>query len=444
MQGFLHKLFRTGLPEKLPDDPGPILRKGFALLLLFVGGGLGWMALAPIDGAVVSEGMFKVRSERTPVQHGRGGVVAAVHVRDGVAVKAGDPLIEIGDPLRMSSYESLRYQTDAELARNARLRSEQLGDSEIRLPKEFEGRRKEPDVRRVIDQERRVFENRRESQREAIEALRKEITLIERERRQLQDRVHKRKQSGDILDKQIDANSKLAEQGFVSKVQMLELQRLQAAERSAVGELEADDSRAGQRRAEIESRIADIGNRFQENVAQELKSSDERLFQLRQQLAAQQTEVQRDTLRAGLDATVLNLRPLSKGSVITPGQVLMELVPTRDELLIEAAVQPKDIRHIHPGGKVEVLVTGWNRRKSSPIDGVVEYVSADVVALKPDQAAYIARIRIDRSKLPNDPEFLLKPGMPAMVYFRTGARTMLEYLIEPMLDSMHGAFRENY
>lgn len=440
----LHRLFGTALSEQLPDDPRPIIIKAMVLLVLFVGGGTAWMSLAPIDGAVVSQGQFKVRTERTQIQPARNGVISQVTVREGDQVRVGQKLVEISDPIRMAGYDAVRYQVDAEEARNARLRSEQAGNGRVTFPPSLTQRESDPQVAELLQQEERIFRNRRESLTITQQALRQEVALIDREKTQLSNRVNHRQDAQELLKRQTDAQRTLAEQGYVSKMQLMELQRAGAAERSAIGELEADTLKAEQRKAELESRIAETRNRFQDTVAQELRVSEERLFQLRQQLAAQQAEVQRDTLTAGISGTVFNLRNLTRGSVVQPGQVLFELVPARDELIIEAAVPPKDIRHIRPGGSVEVIVPAWNRRKSKPLEGVVEYVSADVVTLANHETVYLAKVRIKDVLPADDPEQLMKPGMPATVYFRTGARTMLEYLFEPMLDSLDSAFRESY
>jgi HlyD family type I secretion membrane fusion protein len=227
----------------------------------------------------------------------------------------------------------------------------------------------------------------------------------------------------------------------VSRQRVLELKRTQVAERASAGELQAERLRADQRIAELDRRIAEQRNRFQENVAQELKSSDDRLYQLEQQVSAQRTEVQRDTITAPMDGTVMNLRSVSVGSALGPLQTVMEIVPTDDSQYIEVPIEPKDIRHVHVGGRADIQVTGWNRRTMPLLTATVDYVSADALKVRDTLTAYVVRLKVEKAASTGLTE-PLKPGMQTMVYVRTPSRTILDYMLEPVIDSMRTAFRE--
>lgn len=441
MKTAFHKLFRIGSPERVPDDPRPILWWGAAIATVFVGGGFAWMALAPLEGAVVSEGVLKVRTDRIAVQHPRGGVVGTVHVRDGALVKAGDALLEITEPGRLAAYEAVRYQHDSENARNARLRAEQVLAARVDFPAELGARRGDARVAQILRQEEAVFRNRRNALDEAEQALRRSAVLIRAERVQLGERAVTQKEAAAIAGEQLSAHQDLEQKGFVSRYKVLDLQRAQAQEKASLGELEADRLRADQRLAELELRVAELRNRFFENVSQELKASDERLFQLSQQLLAQKTEIQRDTITAPVDGVVMNLKALSAGTSVGALQPVMELVPSGDAVFVEAAVAPKDVRHVRPGGRADMQVAGWNRRTMPLLEGSVEYISADAVRVSQDLSAFVVRLKVDRAATAGATE-PLKPGMQTTVYFRTGSRTVLDYLLEPVIDSMRSAFRE--
>lgn len=441
MKNAFHKLFRIGSPERIADDPRPILWWGFGIITVFVGGGFAWMALAPLDGAVVSEGVVKVRTDRIAVQHPKGGVVGTVFVRDGATVKAGDALLEITEPGRLAAYEAVRYQHDSEHARNARLRAEQVLAARVDFPAELAARRGDARVAQILKQEEAVFRNRRFALDEAEQAMRRSAVLIRQERAQLGERAVTQKEAAAIVGEQLSVQQELEQKGFVSRYKVLDLQRAQAQEKASLGELEADRLRADQRLAELELRVAELRNRFFETVSQELKSSDERLFQLSQQLLAQKTEIQRDTISAPVDGVVMNLKSLSAGTAVGPLQPVMELVPSGDAMFVEAAVAPKDVRHVRPGGRVEVQVAGWNRRTMPLLEGAVEYISADAVRINQELSAFVVRLKVDKAATAGITE-PLKPGMQTTVYFRTGSRTVLDYLLEPVIDSMRSAFRE--
>ncbi len=441
MQSAFHKLFRIGEAGHIADDPRPLLLWGLGLIVFFVGGGLLWMGLAPIDGAVVSEGIVKVRTDRIAVQHPKGGVVGVMHVTDGMTVKAGDPLLEITEPTRMAAFESIRYLHDSEVARNSRLRSEQVLASEVAFPPPLLKRRQERDIAQILKQEETVFRNRRDALAAAESAMRRSMALIRSERVQLGDRASTQREATEIVGQQLATNQELVDRGFVSNYKLLDIKRAQAAERASLGELEADSIRAEQRLAEFDLRLAELKNRFFETVSQELKTSDERLYQLDQQLIAQRAEIQRDIVTAPLDGTVMNLKALSPGSSVGPLQTVLELVPSGEAIFVEAAVAPKDIRHVRSGARAEMQITGWNRRTMPLLEGAVEYVSADAIRVRDDMSAYVVRLKVERP-MNSGPTEPLKPGMQTTVYFRTGPRTVLDYLLEPIIDSMRAAFRE--
>lgn len=438
-----HKLFRIGQPGKLPDDPGPILRMGFGLIFVFVVGGFSWMAFAPLEGAVVSEGVVKVRNERIPIQHSKGGVVSGLHVRDGATVKPGQALFEISEPSRLAGFQSSRYQQVSEQARNARLRSEQMFSPRVVFPPSVLSRMDDREVAAIVQQEETVFRNRRDALVTAEAAMKREMALIHQERTQLNERSQMQKEAVQLANEQLVANEDLVSMGFVSRQRLLELRRAQVAEQASAGQLEADRLRADQRLAELDRRIAELRNRYLETAAQELKLSDDRLHQLEQQVSAQQSEVQRDTITATVEGTVINMRSLSVGTTIGPMQSVMEIVPSDDSLFVETPIEPRNIRYLHIGGAADIQVTGWNRRTMPLLRATVDYISADAVHLRDDLTAYVVRLKVDKQqpggKAPIEP---LKPGMQTIVYVRTPSRTILDYLFEPVIDSMRAAFRE--
>lgn len=441
VKGGFHRLFKIGEAGALPDDPGSILRWGFGLIVVFVFGGIAWMALAPLEGAVVSNGVVKVRNERIPIQHSKGGVVSALHVKDGAVVKAGQPLFEISEPVRLAGFQSSRYQLVSEVARNARLRSEQMLAPRVIFPPMVLSRLTEPEVVAIMQQEETVFRNRRDALVSTENAMRREMGLIRDELVQLEERGQMQRQAVDLANQTLAANEDLVAMGFVSRQRILELKRAQVAEESSSGAIQADRLRADQRLADLSRRVAELRSRFLEQVAQELKTSDERLHNLEQSVTAQQSEVQRDTITATLAGTVMNMRSLSVGTAVGPLQTVMELVPSDDSMFVEVPIEPKDIRFVHVGGNADVQVSGWNRRTMPMLKGTVDYISPDVVKVREDLAGYIVRLKVEKTSAPGVTE-PLKPGMQTIVYVRLPARTIIDYLLEPLIDSMRSAFRE--
>ena len=436
-----HRIFRIAKPGELHDDPRGILRWGLLTIVIFVVGGLIWMGLAPLEGAVVSQGLIKVNTDRVPVMHGKGGVIGAVRIKDGDVVKAGQVLLELTDPGRLATYESANYLYDGELARNARLRAEQALADTVHFPPMLTSRAREAGVKAAMAQEMSVFKNRRELLLAMEAGLKREKTLILNESVHLVSRAETQREAVGISSEQVKGNEDLAKRGFISSHRLLDFKRQHAGDRASLGELEADQLRAQQRAAETDLKIAESRNRFMEQVSLELKASDERLFQLQQQLAAVRSEVQRDVVTAPVDGTIINLRPVAVGTVVPPLSPVLEIAPSSGTEYVEAAVLQQDIRYVKVGGAADIQVQGWNRRTMPLLKGVVNYVSADATR-QGDLIAYVVRVKITGAEGPGDTE-PLRAGMGATAYIRSGSRTLLDYLLEPIVDSMRSAFREN-
>jgi HlyD family secretion protein len=165
---------------------------------------------------------------------------------------------------------------------------------------------------------------------------------------------------------------------------------------------------------------------------------------LEQQVVAARAVLDRTTIRAPVDGIVIRSAHNSTGSVIRAGEVVMKLLPTTNNLIVEAHVSPQDIDSVRSSQKAEMMFTAFNTRTTPRIKGEVAYVSADHL-IAPDnsgQAFYVVRLKIDKDLPAGVMRDRIYPGMPVEVFITTGRRTLADYLIRPLLDSMHKAFRE--
>lgn len=426
----------------LAGDPGRLIHGGMWLIALLIGGGFLWMALAPLAGAVIANGTVRTEQTRLPIQHAGGGTVAGVLVRDGDVVKAGQPLLTMHDPRTQATYDTYLIGIFAEQAKQARLRAEQVLAAELRYPAELEAERGKPRRADILDQEKRVFQTRRSALTHQIAIFEAQQASVKQETGVLRRRVESQREAGRLLGDEAEANRKLADAGFVARTRVTGLERSAAEYRASVGELESDMLRADQRVLDYAWRIEEMKGGYVQAATAELKESQLRLEELQQSLRPIEDAQRKMTVVAPADGRVMNLRVQSAGMVVGAGAPLMELVPAHSPLQLDSGVAPKDIRHIRIGQPVEVSLTAYNHRTTPRVMGKVVYVAPDAVGSEAVPSYYPVKVELDAASLREAGIEGLLPGMQAVLYFRTEDRTLLDYLLEPIVDSLRSAFRE--
>jgi HlyD family secretion protein len=208
--------------------------------------------------------------------------------------------------------------------------------------------------------------------------------------------------------------------------------------------LAANISGAKTKMQEIELSILRINRTFHEKVAEELRTVEAELNTFTERLVSVEDQTQRTEIRAPRGGRILNLAVHNKGSVIKPGETIMEIVPDNDTLVIGARIAPQDIDKVVPRAPAVVRLSAFNQRTTPELFGEVQRVSADLVADATNgPAAYQAIIEVPSSEAERLQGLALVPGMPAEVFIRTGGRTPLAYLLKPLSDSLTRALRED-
>lgn len=417
--------------EHLPHEAKRFLRVGVWILVLLVGGFFAWAAFAPLDAGVPAQGVTIVESKRKTVAHLTGGVVKEILVRDMQFVHAGDPLVVLDETTASAQYESANKEYLSLLAMKARLEAERADASTIRFPEELiEAAKTDPEAARQMALQRDLFAARRS-------ALASDLRVFEEQvRTYSQDAASKREQLT-LLQEQLKGIRSLAAEGYAPQSQRLDLERqaLDLQARLDFSSRQADEARlrAAQRREEyrkeVESQLAE--------VAKQVAVLDEKRRALREDLS-------RTVIKAPVDGYVNALAVHTVGGVVRPGEPLMEIIPADERLEFEVRVPAHLIEHVHPGLKADVMLQNFSKELPHPLEGEVVSVSADLVVDKDPNVPphYLARVRLTdrgRETLGNR---LLQPGMPVSVVIKTGERTFLQYMVDPLLRRFHLALTE--
>ncbi len=400
----------------------------------------GWTALAPLTGAIVAPAFVKVDLNRKVVQHQEGGIVREIRARDGDRVKQGQALIVIEDVKVDASLDLLSIQLIAERARAARLAAEAAYGQKVPFPADVLGREREPRVAEVLERERALFRSRREAVESQITSLRAQIREGGAEVEAVGAQIAAEERAIALQKEELQANEDLLKQNYVQKIRVLTLQRAVAEYEARHGEHRAELSRSRQKASELELRIVTAQNTYRQSAVDELKDTTARIFDVEERLRPSRDAAKRQQVLAPIDGEVVGQKVFTAGAVVGPRDVLMEIVPRDNTLIIEARIRPEDINHVLKGSAADIRLTAYKQRTTPLVQGVVNYVSGDrLVDPQNNSAYYVAHIAVAPGGLG---ELKMQAGMPAEVFIRTDSRSALDYLLAPVTAYLRRAMRE--
>jgi HlyD family type I secretion membrane fusion protein len=399
-----------------------------------------WSALAPLSGAVVAPAQVKVELNRKTVQHQEGGIVREILVRNGQSVRAGDPLVVVGDVRSDAELSLLQNQWHSERIRIARATAEGALAAQFDLPADIAGTAQAAEH---LARERALFAARRRTLDEHVASLQAQMREAHAQAEALETQIAATQTGAQLSAEELAINDKLAQQGFVQRTRLLSLQRAESDYRARIGEYRSEAAIARQRIGELQARIAQARNQYQQQAADELKEASTRLREIEERLRPSRDQVERQFVRSPVDGEVMALRVSAVGEVIGPRDPLLDVVPAREKLVVEARIRPQDIDYVRKDASAEVRLTTVDARKAPPLPGKVVFVSADRVS-RPEtgESWFVATVEVDVAQVEEHPGLRLQAGMPAELFVITAPRTLFEYLAQPLGIFANRAMRE--
>jgi HlyD family type I secretion membrane fusion protein len=397
-----------------------------------------WSAAAPLAGAVIAPASVKVELKRKTVQHQEGGIVREILVRDGQSVRAGDPLLVIGDMRHEADLRLLQDQLRAARARVAR------AEAESRVAPRFEAPEGLNDAAAAghVARERSVFDAHRQALNEQSSLVQGQIQQALAQVAALESQIAATGVSGKLSEEELAINQSLASQGFVNRTRLIGLQRTAADYQGRLGEQRGELAAARQRIAELRARIAQLRIAYQTQATDEAKEASDRVREIEERLRPSKDQVERQVVRAPVDGDVMSLRVAGPGAAIAPREALLDVVPRHEKLVVEARIDPHDIEHVRVGGAAEVRLVTADARELPPLPATVSFVSADrVTQPETGRAWFDVTVDVDARAL-QQRHVRLQAGMPAELYVTTGERTLLAYLMKPLRAFSQRAMRE--
>jgi HlyD family type I secretion membrane fusion protein len=428
---------------KLPTIAGML-----TMALMVMGFGV-WGNVAPIAGAVVASGVFVVTGQNKIVQHLEGGVIREIYVREGDTVEAGQLLIELDDTAARADLQRLFLRRIRLTAIDARLQAEMREEQEITLPSEIVSRlANSSEVKEIVDSQQMAFTARRNNVNSDIKSIDESIKALEERITGSRVQLAAVKRQIVLLDEEIETKDRLVQAGLVRKPELMVLQRTKANLEGEVGRIMGDIGDAKERIARAVEQINGVRKTAIKTAVEQMHEVRGELADVRERMLSSKGVLDRIRITAPVSGVVVKLRYHTQGGVVEAGKNIMELLPLKDDLIIEARLRPQDIDSVKHGQTAMVRLTALNQRITPMVSGEVVYLSADTLAdeKKSMQVGptdiYLVRVRLNREESRNIPDFSPTPGMPAEVYIKTTERTFFQYIVRPIHDSMMRAFRE--
>lgn len=426
------------------------------VMVLFFVAAIGWASWAQIDQVTVGQGKVIPSSQIQVVQNLEGGLVKEILVKEGQLVKKGQQLLLIDDTRFRSDYRE-REQQVANLTASVLQLSASINS--VAVNRDFNIQDWEKSV--VLDYGKLTFppvleetqpqltQRQKAEYREDLDNLRNQLSVIDQQVEQKQQdlveieaRVRNLRQSYQYAKKELDITQPLADEGVVPRIELLKLQRQVNDTRREMtsSELKIPVIKSAIKESML-NRI-DVALKFRSEQQEKLNNAQDQLSALVESAVGLEDRVNRTVVVSPVTGKIKTLNVNTVGGVIQPGMDIVEIVPTEDTLLVEAKIAPKDIAFLRPNLNAIVKFTAYDFTKYGGLVGELEHISADTTQDEEGNSFYIVRVRTEKTSFGQDADLPIIPGMTTSVDIITGKRTVLEYLLKPILSAKTNALKE--
>ncbi|EEA93428.1 HlyD family secretion protein [Pseudovibrio denitrificans] len=415
---------------------------GYLAALLILGGGT-WSAVTEISGAVVAPATIVVETSTKTVQHRDGGIINQILVKNGDFVKAGDLVLRLDDTLTRSNLAVLTNQLDELYAQEARLTAEIQGRKEISFKKRAQSPLHRAHLMMIEETQRNMMEARQKNHLSKREQLQTQIVQFEKQIGGLIRQRDAKQTEVDLVNAELGGLESLRKKKLVTESRVMAFQRERSSLEGELGGIIAQIARSEEAISERRVMILQADEELRSNNLEQLQQTRAQISELEERRIAAQDELRRTEIRAPQNGKVFDLAVHTIGGVVMGGEVVMKIVPEEDQLIVEAKVQPVDVDQIGPDQEATIRLPAFDKRTTPELKARLKTISPDLVEdPRTGSTYYLAELAIPENELERLDGKSLIPGMPVEAFIKTEDRSVLSYLVKPMMDQIAHAMRE--
>lgn len=433
---------------QLQVDTSSPIRWGASILILGLGGFLIWAALAPLDEGVPAQGVVSIDTKRKVVQHLSGGIIKDVLVKEGQLVKTGDVLLTLDTAAAKARYEEIRQKYVGDRALENRLTAEQTGAKTISFHEYLQKNRNDILVQQHMHNQEMLLNSRRASLNADLQSIEESIHGQEAQIQGLSGIIESRKAQLALIKEQLAGVKELAQEGYAPRSQQQDLEVKVAQLIGDIADSQSNMLKAKHAISEAKQRALVRKEEYRKEVDTQMSQVKMEVDVNADKLTSLSDDLNRMEIRSPVEGQVVGLQFQTVGSVIQPGQKILEVVPLDEGLLLEVKVAPHLIDRLHAGQDADIRFASFANSPQLAVEGQVQSISKDLLTepnmnpSQPGASYYLARITVTPKGLKTLDGRVLQSGMPAQVIIKTGERTLLTYLLHPFMKRMAASLKE--
>lgn len=421
---------------------GPLLVGWLCFGILFVVCGA-WLTLASISGAVIANGIVTVKGKAKSIQHADGGVITKIKVEDGQFVSKGTELIRLDDTMPTANLNIYKSRIQEAVAVRSRLLAELAELKMIEWDQSLLASVGIHQTNAIEAAQQRIFETRRKFNSSQQIRLASKITQLRNQIQGLNAQMLSLEQQSELANQELEAMLQLKAKGHGTETQLRQMKQRMADIGGRIGEVIASRARTESAIEEVQIQMLQEMHEFRSELSTELAKADLDIQNLTQQLVVTTTLLQRTVITAPVDGIVHELAAHTIGGVLQPGATVLQIIPNDNDLEIEVAFDPQSVDELYAGQEAAIRLTALNLRTTPELLGLVSIVSPDVVVdPSTNRSFYRAIVTISPSEISKLGDVTLVPGMPVEVFAKTGERSVMSYLMQPLTNQLTHALRE--
>ena len=426
------------------SDTSAVAKTGLWVLGLGFGGFLLWAGLAPLDEGVPTQGVVTLDTKRKTVQHLSGGIVKEVLVHEGQQVKEGDPLLRLDGAVAKANYEAVRQRYLGYRAMQSRLFAEQAGQNAIDFHPDVKAAMNDPLIKQQVSTQQQLIQARRAALAADLQGIEESVQGLKEQLGSYQNILVQRRSQLSLLTEELNNTRGMVKEGYAPRNRQLELERMVAESNAAIADLNGNSLRVQRQVAELTQRSMARKQEYRKEVETQLAEVTREVQSDAEKFVAVSADLDRMEIKAPASGQVVGLTVQTVGAVLQPGQKLLDVVPDSQTLLLEAHIPPHLIDKVQAGLSTDVRFNAFAHSPQLVVEGKVLSVSGDLLSdpAQPQFSYFLARVQVTPEGMKTLGKRQMQPGMPAEIVIKTGERSMLTYLLHPLLKRMASSMKE--